>query len=55
MMGEFKVVELKTGDIFQVYSVDRQPDKTYFLVWYGSNWKWLDMRKVRLLDQTLWS
>lgn len=53
-MVDFKVVELKTGDIYKVYAIDRQDDKTYFLLWRGTHFKWVDMRKVTLLDESLW-
>lgn len=47
-MADFYIRECRTGDVFKVYSVLREYDKTFFLVWKGY-WKWLDARKTELV------
>ena len=52
-MAEFYIRELKSGNVFRVLNVAREDGKTLFLVWTGSYFKWLDVRKVEYLD-TSW-
>ena len=53
-MVEFKIMEKSSGKILDVLAIDRQEGKTYFLVWQGEYFKWLDMRKAELVENINW-